>query len=292
MCEFTRPRSLFYLKIYNNDDCIIINANRITRELINRAFPQLPWYSTTVWKFYQRYENLSYLRIPRDNIDAELLELLENLKLWANECNKYIWLGTNSNTAAYFYGTELDFCVATDWNMHFNGHNHTECGDAEYKLKYVMPIGGLPNDEIRRCWEIIDRYVFASLNCLPYNLQSFFVTTIPAIEEKQNKFSWKLARRVATNYNLEFLNTTLVHDKPDIKQQTIENKVNVWNQIYCSNQNLSMSHDVRGRDVLIIDDLYQSGASIWCYASFLKSLGANTVIAVTAVKSLRDGDNR
>lgn len=292
MCEFTRHRSLFYLKIYNNDDCIIINANRITRDLINRTFPQLIWYSTTVWKFYLRYENLSYLRIPRDNVDAELLELLENLKLWAEECNKHIWLGTNVNTENYFSGAELDLCVAADWNMFFDTYQYTECGEAEYMLKYRQPKGLLSVEDIKAYRKILKKAVCSSINCLSFNIENFLVTTIPAVETKQDKLSWQLALSIAKKYSSEFLNVTLLFDKPAIKEQTIEDKIKVWELIYNNYQNLSMSHDVRGRDVLIIDDLYQSGASIWCYASFLKSLGANTVIAVTAVKSLRDGDNR
>ena len=45
------------------------------------------------------------------------------------------------------------------------------------------------------------------------------------------------------------------------------------------------------KDVIIIDDLYQSGVSMWSYAKFLKSLGAKRVMGISAVKSLRDSDN-
>ena len=45
------------------------------------------------------------------------------------------------------------------------------------------------------------------------------------------------------------------------------------------------------KTVLIVDDLYQSGASMWTYAKYLKSMGANKVIGLVAVKSQRDSDN-
>lgn len=41
-----------------------------------------------------------------------------------------------------------------------------------------------------------------------------------------------------------------------------------------------------------IDDLYQSGATIWNYAKYLKGLGAKKVMGVVGVKSLRDSDNQ
>lgn len=41
----------------------------------------------------------------------------------------------------------------------------------------------------------------------------------------------------------------------------------------------------------MVDDLYQSGATMWEYAKFLKSLGAICVFGIVCVKSLRDSDN-
>ena len=69
-------------------------------------------------------------------------------------------------------------------------------------------------------------------------------------------------------------------------------KIKIWREIYADPTRYILSCDIKGRNILIIDDLYQSGASVWCYAELLKSLGANTVIAIAAVKSLKDGDNK
>lgn len=47
------------------------------------------------------------------------------------------------------------------------------------------------------------------------------------------------------------------------------------------------------RIAFVIDDLYQSGASIWCFAEYLKECcDARTVIAITPVKALKDGGNK
>ena len=46
------------------------------------------------------------------------------------------------------------------------------------------------------------------------------------------------------------------------------------------------------KKVLIVDDLYQSGTSMWSYAKYLKSLGATEVLGLVAVKSQRDSDNQ
>lgn len=41
----------------------------------------------------------------------------------------------------------------------------------------------------------------------------------------------------------------------------------------------------------MVDDLYQSGTTMWEYAKFLKTLGARFVFGIVCVKSLRDSDN-
>ena len=44
-------------------------------------------------------------------------------------------------------------------------------------------------------------------------------------------------------------------------------------------------------DVFIVDDLYQSGTTMWAFARYLKNLGARQVFGLACVKSLRDSDN-
>jgi predicted amidophosphoribosyltransferase len=52
-----------------------------------------------------------------------------------------------------------------------------------------------------------------------------------------------------------------------------------------------LAESVKGKSVLIIDDLYQSGTSAWALAKFLKQNGAREVYALACVKSWRDTDN-
>jgi predicted amidophosphoribosyltransferase len=55
--------------------------------------------------------------------------------------------------------------------------------------------------------------------------------------------------------------------------------------------NVSLSHPVSGYGVIVIDDLYQSGVTMWSYARLLKSAGAAEVLGLTCQKSIRDTDN-
>ena len=289
MCTYRRDRSQFYLKIYNNIDSITISANELSMNLMSSFFMDFTDCSPTGWKESSNYSDIYILWIPNNNLDSKLLE---EVNLWAKKCNEHIWLSTNKYTNKYFRGTEIDFCIASDWNFYFDSYDYTECGEAEYQLKYRHSKGLVSGSKYDEYFSILRTALHSSIDCLPYNISSFLVTTIPAIAEKQCKLSWLLSEEIAQEYNSDFLTTTLNQDKPQIKQQTVDNKIKIWRNIYSNLANLHKSCDVRGRDILIVDDLYQSGASIWCYGEFLKNLGANTVIAVTAVKSLRDGDNQ
>ena len=49
---------------------------------------------------------------------------------------------------------------------------------------------------------------------------------------------------------------------------------------------------LRDQKILVVDDLFQSGASLFCFAEYLKrDLGARDIIAVTSVKAQKDGGN-
>ncbi len=60
----------------------------------------------------------------------------------------------------------------------------------------------------------------------------------------------------------------------------------------CVKGAIKITGDVSGKDVIIIDDLYQSGFTMWTVAKLLKQNGAKTVLGLACVKSLRDTDNQ
>ena len=48
---------------------------------------------------------------------------------------------------------------------------------------------------------------------------------------------------------------------------------------------------MQGKTVPVIDDLYQSGVSVWSLAEHFKSHGAREIYALASVKSWSDTDN-
>jgi predicted amidophosphoribosyltransferase len=85
----------------------------------------------------------------------------------------------------------------------------------------------------------------------------------------------------------------VIFEKNQIKDQGDQTK----KKIEAVGQNIqkkamAFNHDVVGRRILVVDDLYQSGSSMWRFAKYLKSKGAAEVCGLVCVKSLSDRDNQ
>lgn len=289
MIEYKRDRSKFWLKIFDDEmDYTNISANRMVKELLQGISPQLISCSPNGWRKSLHYVDNYNLWIPNDQMDWEALERVE---AWAEKANQHIWLGTNKNTASYFNGDEVDYCLAADWNIDLESKKRTTLGEAEYQLKYNFPRGHLHSDAVNHYASILSNSILDCINCLPINLADFIILSIPSVKKKQTKLAWQLAKHIAQITNCPFVKATLQTDKPQMKSQNFENKICIWKDIFANNK-LFFSSNICGANILIIDDLYQSGASIWCFAEYLKACcNAGAVIAITPVKALRDGGN-
>lgn len=292
MSEYSRDRSKLWVKVFNEDH-INISANSMTKRLLKRVSPELINYSPTGWRESKNYEGIFNLWIPNDQIDDDCLLELKRMEAWADQANQHIWLGTNSYTQDYFSGEEVDYCIAADWNMYFGTGKHTAIGEAEYQLKYNLPRGVLSEKDVTEFANALASAICDCAACLPFNLSNFIVTAIPATKENQCKLAWELAKYTANEVGAPFMEATLAQSKPQMKEKSISDKIYIWRKIFADKDALELSHKVRGEKILIVDDLYQSGASIWCFAEFLKEeCGAKKVLAITSVKALKDGDNQ
>lgn len=290
MIEYRKARSKFWLKIFDDEtDHISISANNMVKGLLQGISPELISCSPYGWRESLNYPDNYNLWIPNNQMDWDALEVA---KIWAESANQYIWLGTNKNTAPYFNGDEVDYCLAADWNIDLESKRRTNLGEAEYQLKYNFPQGRLHSDDIHYYASILSNSILDCISCLPINLADFIIMSMPSVKKKQTKLAWQLAQYIAQTKNRPFVKVTLQKDKPQMKEQTIENKIRIWRHIFANDSILEFSSNILESNILIIDDLYQSGASIWCFAEYLKACcNARTVIAITPVKALRDDGN-
>lgn len=292
MVNIGRDRSEFWVQTYALDDG---GVNLVTSEtayqLLQWFFPSLEEFGPRGWR--ETKAGHPILWIPGDRVPfADLEDVMD----WANAANSCIWLGTNKYTRDIFEGVEADYCVAADWNFLFDGSGiRTQVGEAEYQLKYRAEF--LTDAEVNDYADILVNAILGCASFLPLRAGNFIVTAVPAAKGGQKKLAWLLAQAVATELGVPFLPMALTSGKKQMKNLPVAEKAVRWGEILSSRAWLPLTPKmyglVRGGDILIVDDLYQSGTSVWCLAKFLKDeMEANMVAAATAVKSQRDGDNQ
>lgn len=281
--QYRRDRSEFWVTIYENDDASYsISTNPKYVELINFFFPMFEDNSPTKWKQNEAY---SSLWLPKGCYNQNDVKCFMN---WCNDATQdVLWLYLNKNISQYF-NDELDFCIASDFNFVYSD-GRTEIGEAEYQLKYN--ISNLCQSERVKYADIIINKMMDNCKYIPIrNKANWYLSPVPAIESGKEKLAWLLADEIAHCMGISFINARLKCIKPQMKQLSMENKIETWREIY-SNDNVKIDKNVRGKNVIVVDDLYQSGTTIWQYASFLKRMGARRVFGVVCVKSLKDSDN-
>lgn len=245
-------------------------------ELFTLRFPEIVQKAPKGWA---RKKNL-YLWFPPHALDELEIEELQN---WKNRLAAYVLIGMNTHLENHFTD-ELDFCMALDFNRVPEAAKRTIFGEAVYQLKYK------DSDQHIR---VLGSALLDAVSDLP--IPSEFLSTlcfscIPASPQKRT-IPRRLAEGIAKRLSATFVDAELNCPKAPLKNATVDAKIPLWQSLYDQGC-VELSDSVEGRLVVVVDDLYQSGATMWAYAGFLKSQGAAHVIGLPCVKSLRDSDNQ
>ena len=276
----SRSQLFSYLNDFEDGACVFGVSCDTYPQLFELAHPDIVQKAPSGWKLNQK-GNCRYLWFPPDALDEDDIA---NINDWRERFEQYVLLGINRHIEDHF-GTELDFCMALDYNYNPEAERRTYYGEAEYQLKY---------QQSRQHLNALRAALVDALEDLPIPSdgdEAIVITSVPADPEECN-VARKLAKAVAVSVNKEYIQADLVCDKSAMKELTIENKIPEWENLYASEGCVELHGDVTGKTVIIIDDLYQSGATMWCYAKFLKQQGARCVLGLPCVKSLRDTDNQ
>ncbi len=298
---YTRSRSSFYLRVNENEDgSYNFFISESLRPMFNYHFGEVEDASPTGWKSGKN--NIEYIWVPENRAD----EIdVDEIKDWAEFAGKQcIWLGLSRHLHPHFTGNEIDYCIAADFNFTTDGAGNigarSALGEAEWKLKYHFnELAGNEQDEYCKR---MSRALLEMIGLLPVRLglrkagfglvSPPLVSPIPA-PSNLGGLAWVFAEHVANQKGLEFLRPILLVSKPKMKEISIEEKIENWNVIYATTSAVDINpKSVKGKTVIVIDDLYQSGVTIWAYAKFLKGIGAHCVYGLACVKSMKDTDNQ
>lgn len=196
----------------------------------------------------------------------------------------------NRNITEHF-SNELDSCTAIEYIFDFEKNDKTHYGKMFNRAKYNRhepSIRGLIS-----ALSIIAKQ-------LPYgqHLTDVFISYVPPYSGKPYYLPKILAHGVAATINstggrlkCHVLDTWLNVEKPEFKNLPIAEKYAKWEELLAG-QVGRQTDQKHWMPVIVIEDNYQSGTTLWSYAKYLKSLGCPEVHGLCCVKLMRDTDNQ
>jgi predicted amidophosphoribosyltransferase len=250
------------------DLCLKIPICDVYAPIIDRAFPEL---NHIGWRPGTQGTCFTYIkRITSEDYDSlrDFLELLGELRC----------LTLTDHLAPHFQA-ELDEAYALDFNFQTGvfPFAYTDVGNLEHIAKEQQNSAAVAQLSARLA-EVIRRH--------PSFSRVDIVAPMPPRPSKAFHLPVEMARVIGTTLGCSVgLNLTKA-EHPKLRTLPMQQKLSALAGAF------SLDGAVDGKSVLIIDDLYQSGASAWSLARFLKSRGALQVYGLACVKSWRDTDNQ
>jgi hypothetical protein len=158
-------------------------------------------------------------------------------------------------------------------------YQYTEIGNLEFKAKRS------------KCERSIQQLINLATNTvrnLPFYKDADLITGVPPRDGKTFDLPSYLAQGIAKNLDIPDITSEFSKfSKPELKDLPFEKKWEAWEKT-----NLSISEDtVKDKNIILLDDLYQSGLTMQYVASRLYMAGAKSIYGLSITKSCRDSDN-
>ncbi len=191
------------------------------------------------------------------------------------------------------FTNELDYCVALDFLRSNPESDHrTEVGELVYQSK-SMGDRDAATSLAYKLGVLLKR--MHKLSSARQHRLSF----VPPNPLKEFDLPRHLCELLVKNEEVSSLldpqqpliESVLKRPKAPIKNLSVEEKAVNWNKLI-EDEQIEINGDPTGCSVIVVDDLYQSGTTLWSYAKYLKARGAIEVIGLVCVKNLRDKDNK
>ena len=178
-----------------------------------------------------------------------------------------------------FLRDNLDASIALSEHM-LNATDRTEIGELEYKAKYKNCKNSLAilKNKISNFIESTHLYKETNIIC----------AVPPSINGNMNTPK-KIAKQISDLQNITDISDEVKwkqHKLKSLKEIDLEEK---WN--YLEEIGMVINSDVTGKNIILIDDLYQSGTTLQFVAMKLKEKGCKKVFGISIVKSRKDTDN-
>lgn len=159
--------------------------------------------------------------------------------------------------------------------------NRSEVGALEYRAKYRHDMKAI---------EHIVAACVSTVRSLPFYRDADCICAVPPRPGKGFDLPSVIAERIAKELDVPDVTASAAWQghKSSLKEIDVEGK---WDQLEAARLRID-PRPIRGKTVLLIDDLYQSGTTIQFVAMKLQEAGARRIYGLSVVKSRRDTDNQ
>ncbi|MBL7646122.1 MAG: hypothetical protein JNK74_08040 [Candidatus Hydrogenedentes bacterium] len=173
----------------------------------------------------------------------------------------------------------LSISIALALNFRGLGEQYTEIGALQNAAKYR---------EDRMATERLVEACCKTIVDLPYLNCTKYIAAVPSEVGKPFHLPYQIAGGVAHRLHLNDISHSFSEfAKQKLKDRGIEQKWDDWEAT-----GLMVNRDLSGQDVILVDDLYQSGTTLQFVAMKLQKAGARNVFGLCLVKSLGNTDNK
>lgn len=265
--------SRLHLSWYNLDQqpgkdlCLKIPVCDVYSGIIDRAFPDLDHIG---WREDTKGTCYTYIKSITSEEQAQLSAFLDLLK--------QLLCITRTETLENHFDDELDEAYVLDFNFEQGKQplEYTQAGKAERAAK---------EEQNPKAIEGLAKVLAKVIELHPAMNRADFIAAIPPRPSKAFHLPVELVKQIGglLNRNTGLKVTKIEHEK--LKTLAVEDKVKALMNAF------TLHEPVQGKTIVLVDDLYQSGVTLWSLARFLKQNGALAIYGLACVKSWSDSDN-
>ncbi|MGB8198172.1 MAG: hypothetical protein WCF33_00490 [Pseudonocardiaceae bacterium] len=179
----------------------------------------------------------------------------------------------------------LDLVLALDWykepvdGVPAIGWPNTKTGELVSRGKYLYKTDG---DRQRQVGLLLTRTMSVVIQGHPLLRKADIVLDVPGHDVERVSFGSRMAATVARDFKLPKIRVK-VRDKFRAEAKSVDPAQRA--RILAGQ--FSIAHDLHGHTALIVDDVFQSGVSMGETARAARAAGANRVLGICAVRTLR-----
>lgn len=262
---------------FEDNDYFCVSKD-IYPELFSLRYPQIVKKARKQEFTQKAGKDLKYLWFPPNILTAAERDEIVG---WTERFKKYLLL--SGGKLGEHFSSELDFCMALDFNFDEN-RDRTAVGKLVYEIKYNSRNG----DILKALVGMVETGI-SDLPLQGFSKESIVITCVPG--ESKEKLPHKIVERLKANKKWDCRPCIITEGKkPKSKELALREKIAQYDKFY--GEMKAPENIFQGKNIVVVDDLYQSGTTIWSYAKYLKSLGANAVLGLACEKSWHDDDNK